>query len=104
MKRKSSRSFSRRPRPLPENAPANTYQDSRPQPDMAQVRKILAHKRANRIEPLDMMGAAREIAFDRIGKKPVLTRRQAFEARKAKRGPDNPSAYEKRIAAQQVAA
>lgn len=42
-------------------------------------------------------GAASD-AFFGIGKKPVPTRRQAFEARKAKRGPDNPSIYDARLA------
>lgn len=79
-------------RPRPENPPANTYLDSRPQPDMPQVRELLAFKRANKREPVDNMGAAMERAFcdhlgrPNIGKKAVLTRRQAFEARAARRG------------------
>ena len=87
MKRKSSRSFSRRQRPLPENAPANTYSDSRNQPNMTQVRDLLAFKRANRREPRDMMGAACERAFENLGKTAkTLSRKARFEAREAKRG------------------
>lgn len=92
MKRKSSRNFSRRVRPLAENAPANTYRDSRPQPTMPQLREFLAFRRENKPEPRDNMGAAMERAFcdhlgrPNIGKKPRgLSRKQAFEAREAKR-------------------
>ena len=89
MKRKSSRNFSRRARPLPENAPANTYRDSRPQPTIPQLREFLAFRRENKPAERDFMGAAMERAFGEppsVGKKPRgLSRKQAFEAREAKR-------------------
>lgn len=75
MKRKSSKSFSRRPRPLEENRPANTYRDSTNPPGVAAWPGNLRNA----------PGAAAD-AFMGIGKteKP-LSRRQRFEARKAKR-------------------
>lgn len=86
--RKRSKNVGRRPRPL--KAPSNTYRVTRPAPSMADIRAYLDRRRRDKgrgsfLGPGDQMGAAMEKAFSGLGKKPVLTRRQAFLVREARR-------------------
>jgi len=88
--RKRSKNAVRRPRPL--KAPSNTYfAGALATPSMADIRAYLDRRRKSKGQHFsflgagDHMGAALEKAFSGLGKKPVLTRRQAFVARQTRR-------------------